>query len=423
MNVLDIRILITALDKSPPSPGPCSGSADQAPGHGPGRRHCPVPSSRGTSVGPRTAKNGGRKKSLIRLVGRAYRIMTRGRAVLPRAAESKTRFVFARSPTDFDAGASQKNHDRDKQSARLAKKKKKVTRSASSKPRLVIADAGASSPFCFAGPPSFGLFASTGLGSQRSPLFFFFLFSSADFFFASFSLGLLFFFPACPAQPCPPSSHSPGMVSASSKHHAGSAPPPHAQTRTRAAAAAAAAQAQAQAQAQAHQGQGSQPSQIILSEIQVRSGTSGATDGGTTNGPGATGGSNSGLLGLANAAASPQPGRAGSSSLKRGRPDDADGESPYGPPPDQRLGGQEQQTPSQTLLPDGRKRRSAAGSGRGVANLTPEQLAKKRANGTFLIYTSILGASFCRLIRRPSPVLHYSRPSRTHGVARGTGPD
>lgn len=33
--------------------------------------------------------------------------------------------------------------------------------------------------------------------------------------------------------------------------------------------------------------------------------------------------------------------------------------------------------------PDSKKRKSAAPGSRGVANLTPEQLAKKRANGTF----------------------------------------
>lgn len=37
-------------------------------------------------------------------------------------------------------------------------------------------------------------------------------------------------------------------------------------------------------------------------------------------------------------------------------------------------------TPASPMGPDSKKRKSAPGS-RGVANLTPEQLAKKRANG------------------------------------------
>lgn len=47
-------------------------------------------------------------------------------------------------------------------------------------------------------------------------------------------------------------------------------------------------------------------------------------------------------------------------------------------------GGSQQSTPASINGPDPKKRKSAPGS-RGVANLTAEQLAKKRANGMSLL--------------------------------------
>lgn len=55
--------------------------------------------------------------------------------------------------------------------------------------------------------------------------------------------------------------------------------------------------------------------------------------------------------------------------------------------PAQSPSGSQQSTPAPSYGhghgPESKKRKSAAPGSRGVANLTPEQLAKKRANGTF----------------------------------------
>jgi hypothetical protein len=68
--------------------------------------------------------------------------------------------------------------------------------------------------------------------------------------------------------------------------------------------------------------------------------------------------------------------------VKRERTTDAAATSPTQSP-----AASQQSTPAPSYAsgpgPEAKKRRSAAPGSRGVANLTPEQLAKKRANGTF----------------------------------------
>ncbi|TLS20961.1 uncharacterized protein PpBr36_10839 [Pyricularia pennisetigena] len=92
-----------------------------------------------------------------------------------------------------------------------------------------------------------------------------------------------------------------------------------------------------------------------------------------------------GLAGLADHAAAAPPAtstsRRSSGSLKREHPDDGEMEGSGISSSGQRTGTGGAADGNNTALPDGRKRRAGAGSGsRGVANLTPEQLAKKRAN-------------------------------------------
>lgn len=68
--------------------------------------------------------------------------------------------------------------------------------------------------------------------------------------------------------------------------------------------------------------------------------------------------------------------------MKRERATDAVTTSPAQSP-----AASQQSTPAPSYAsgpgPEAKKRKSAAPGSRGVANLTPEQLAKKRANGTF----------------------------------------
>lgn len=68
--------------------------------------------------------------------------------------------------------------------------------------------------------------------------------------------------------------------------------------------------------------------------------------------------------------------------VKRERTTDAAATSPAQSP-----AASQQSTPAPSYAsgpgPEAKKRKSAAPGSRGVANLTPEQLAKKRANGTF----------------------------------------
>ncbi|KAI6255537.1 hypothetical protein MCOR27_006309 [Pyricularia oryzae] len=101
--------------------------------------------------------------------------------------------------------------------------------------------------------------------------------------------------------------------------------------------------------------------------------------------PSAIGVGGGGLAGLADHAAAAPPvtstSRRSSGSLKREHPDDGDMEGSGISHSGQRGGAGGAADGNNTPLPDGRKRRAGAGSGsRGVANLTPEQLAKKRAN-------------------------------------------
>ncbi|TLD16174.1 uncharacterized protein PgNI_00229 [Pyricularia grisea] len=106
----------------------------------------------------------------------------------------------------------------------------------------------------------------------------------------------------------------------------------------------------------------------------------------TTPEPSVIGVVGGGLAGLADHAAAAPPARStsrrSSGSLKREHPDDGDMEGSGILHSEQRGGaGGAADSSNNTPLPDGRKRRAGAGSGsRGVANLTPEQLAKKRAN-------------------------------------------
>lgn len=93
----------------------------------------------------------------------------------------------------------------------------------------------------------------------------------------------------------------------------------------------------------------------------------------------------SSLAGLADHAAAASPAvstsRRSSGSLKREHPDEGDTEDNGSPHSGQQRGSSAVDG-SIATLPDGRKRRAGGGGSgsRGVANLTPEQLAKKRAN-------------------------------------------